>query len=180
MTQDNKDAALELEKECGFVLRDKEPAWVGTELVGDEEGVVDLYNAARKPWEEENENLRSELEESHRMREFTELLSDKLSEHLLATQEAYQRVHNALLDSNGVLSDVTSASYSLGLAQLHDNEQALSNPPSLEMVERKKLEDEIAVLVEVSKSARARETIFCMITERKEKLNHKNKLEKMK
>jgi len=75
--------------------------------------------------------------------------NDELRQQLIVTQEAYQRVVEAL-------QDFVTHSYEHGveggdivLATCESRElavKALANPPSLEAVERKKLEDEIDAL----------------------------------
>lgn len=230
MTQNNKDTALELVKECGFVLRDKEPKWVGTELVGDEEGAVDLYNAARKPLEEElaaiakamhyprcwddgayptckdaihewfhcsecNSVGKHEIStqqigqafaksaqvlidaKQQLMREVTEHKNGgafwrsayfELEQQLLATQEAYQRVVEAGEQVCQKLEHPTAHVTAIDMWKLRE---ALANPPSLEMVERKKLGDEIAVLEKAASTCKPYDEHFRhMIADRKAKL----------
>jgi len=155
-TTDNKDAALELAKECGFSatqnfqLRDVYLAFPNE--------VIALYNDARKPLEEDIEGL---------LKDTQSLANDlhKTEQQLLATQEAYQRVAEALREFMLMTSRLNPA---------YDKaEEALANPPSLEAVERKKLEDEIAVLEDVQSLEPVSDTHFrvgAMIAERKAKL----------
>jgi len=150
-TQDNKDAALELAKE--FTVRRT------FDTVG-------YYNAARKPLEEErDEAIKRAQTYFNEMCDVVEK-HDKQYQQLLATQEAYQRVVEALKDSNGILDGIYGNARRQAEAQITDNNEALANPPSLEAVERKKLEDEIVVLEDAKFSL----DIGDMIAERKAKL----------
>jgi hypothetical protein len=91
---------------------------------------------------------------------------EHLEQQLLATQEAYQRVveavglirHKAYMGETGIFAVA---------------DEALANPPSLEAVERKKLGDEIDVLEFVyatQPKTGVRAFLLLMINERKTKL----------
>jgi len=136
MNKDNKDAALELAKELGILKRDLDIPEV---TFVESDRLPTYYNAARKPLD--GLLMAAQLD--------VQWLQDKnsqLRQQLLATQEAYQRVADALEHSIAFIGRDAEVPGIRKNAQL-----ALANPPSLEMVERKKLEDEIAVLEEAAR-----------------------------
>jgi hypothetical protein len=154
---DTKQAALELARECGSMCGEI------LCVTGDE--IAGYYNAARKPLEEENAELIARFDvEFRRVKE--------LEQQLIATQEAYQRAADMLM-----LIYRGNKVWNLGSIS-----GALANPPSIEMVERKKLEDEIAVLGTAKEAFRPKHKndyrlayyvqcdIASMIAERKAKL----------
>jgi len=160
----DKDAALELAKECGGFA----PSGVFPKAVAFyPDKLTAYYNAARKPLEEHNARLSARAFKAEA--EYGTILNHcrTLEQQLLATQEAYQRVVEALKESTEQIKaydDCVGAGWVNILVQ--DNEQALANPPSLEAVERKKLEDEIVVL----EYAKFSLDIGDIIAERKAKL----------
>jgi len=92
----------------------------------------------------------------------------ELQQQLLATQEAYQRVREALLVAVEYLPATGDAIVESDLGHIA---RALSNPPSIEALEHKKLEGEIAVLDEFGNAAgHGSKTLLNMIAERKDKL----------
>jgi len=134
--EDAAKAALELAKECGIKYR-LTPEKT-TEMWCLDDAVVNYYNAARKPLEEEVE----------REKLYSSMLFDQvngLNQQLLATQEAYQRVVEALDESDSYIRSNDNGGFS-ALPVIRSNKKAIANKPSLEAVERKKLEDEIVVL----------------------------------
>jgi organic radical activating enzyme len=160
MTQDNKDAALELAKECGIkfgVIRNGMIPINGYSV-----DLVDYYNAARKPLEEAVAHYKNDQVVSAEKERI-------MQQQLLATQEAYQRVVEALENLAKIVVTQVGADYNDVIhAAYIEGRDALANPPSLEAVERKKLEDEIAVLRLAHNSTNI--SIYRMITERKAKL----------
>jgi antirestriction protein len=145
MSQGNKDAALELAKECraerfniGLDYHEWRTQFTDNQLEAN-------YNAARKPLEEERDKA---IKRSQTY--FTEMCDviekhDKQYQQLLITQEAYQRVVEALQDSNGILAWIPRSDAS---GQVIKNELALANPPSLEALEKHDQNMKVAALGE--------------------------------
>jgi hypothetical protein len=97
---------------------------------------------------------------------------ESLQQQLLATQEAYQRVVEALQHWGVHAQDCKKSGWDFEKECTCGLDETLANPPSLENVERKKLEDEIAVLEEsIAVSDRVLYShILNLIAERKAKL----------
>jgi flagellar biosynthesis/type III secretory pathway chaperone len=143
----NKDAALELAKNCDTDNRT---------LNALEQVLAKVAADARKPLEDDIEGL---------LKDTQSLANDlhRTEQQLLATQEAYQRVAGAANLPQQSLSEMVHRTWAI--------EEALANPPSMDMVERKKLEDEIAVLEKAAATCRPYDEHFRhMMTERKAKL----------
>jgi len=176
MTADNKDAALALADDLGILKFDAD---IPEAMFVEFNSLPVYYNAARKPLEEKlvrgkkllveqmditNERTKSVIYLRSELMELKELHSVELHEQrqqLLATQEAYQRVVEALKKA------VPFIGYQAHVPHISEQaEEALANPPSLEALERKKLEDEIVVL----EYAKFSLDIGDMIAERKAKL----------
>ena len=148
MTQDNKDAALELADTVGITDHGTARTLSGEKCryVTDRQFSA-YYNAARKPLEELLQKSSWAEAEAMTLVISHEEVIEKLQQQLLATQDAYQRVAKALdiadnfVPIHGRNEWVNS--------QIDIINAAIANPPSLEALERKKLEDEIVVLEEV-------------------------------
>jgi len=140
MIQDNKDAALELAKGCGFC--DPDDDWPVPVKVCSLDNLQAFYNSARKPLIREVATVMLMVADGDE--QITEL-----QQQLLATQEAYQRVREALLVAEEYLPVTGDAIVKSDLGHIA---QALANPPSMEALEqdraKRKLEEESAELTE--------------------------------
>jgi len=141
-TQDNKDAALELAKECGMA---DALGYFSIPCSVMDIHLSKYYNAARKPLEEAERRAQYWKDEHIAANEEVE----KLHQQLLATQEAYQKQRAAVIAmaEDGWLHHGVEG---MSEPQFKLYEANNANPPSLEMVERHDQELRKALITEIA------------------------------